>query len=376
MRDYRLLVPSNNHAMGIDAVQQSTLLSIEIKPKAGYTAISPLVDPNRRIKYHQCRYQLLHGHMTQYNPLHLWSCNTDKIRGAVQALVDEPRNNFTLWLARHDDSSNSNNRNAATTVERGLPGDLMPRWMEGSTTDTFLDVVTAVIYHEDSFMQRIRSLQKLDVIDSDGAVRIYDHLVQHHLGGSQKDAWELLDTCTADPNQMDGLCTIQPYYCSHLPCCPRALVSDVGPPSSILLDYLANVDELQSCLSSDSYEESTIERIHRNSILLVEEMTRDDCVVLLRLWLLSLVMCDLSMFIRIRSLGQTEENRPTPSFNKAAEGMICSHTLQSAESPGVLLYHTLGQVIKINYEIKVIDCDRKPAKKLESRRAKEDAVFR
>ena len=83
----------------------SPCINIEIKPKAGYLSISPLVDPLHRIKYTTTRFQLLqtlhengywskgwtsstnnnnNGKKSEYDPLDLFSNNDDEDHGSSQ----------------------------------------------------------------------------------------------------------------------------------------------------------------------------------------------------------------------------------------------------------------------------------------------------
>lgn len=391
LRDYRIPRLGLNHHQ--QQQQHSAVLSVEIKPKAGYTAISPLVEPDRRDKYHRCRFRLLHDQeATRYNPLDLYSLQDDddddddasRMRQAIEALIDEPRNNFRTWLRqgpRHD------------ITPQGNPAALMPRWMAGSSTGTLVQLLVQVLRHEGDFLKRILALQRLDVIDSDGAVRIYDCLVHRFLHGSHERAWALLDVKGNHPNSSKTESADSSHNilksCDRLSSCPPALLGGLtSTPSPVLHKYLQMVDKLETLLllgsgdpnhddDDDDDASTTIDTLHQDSVSLVESsMSQDDCLVLLRLWLLSLAMCDVSFFVSFQIVRVMHENPKQKQPSSQQQETVRFQRRQTVESSGLLVYrHIDGTMYDIGYEIKVIDCDRKPAQKLKSRRKKEDANF-
>jgi inositol-pentakisphosphate 2-kinase len=353
LRDYRL-----PRTPGIS----SAVLSIEIKPKAGYTAISPLVNPDRRIKYQHCRFQCLHRGSSAYNPMDLWSRNAARTRQAIQALWEQPRNNWRLW--------STTGRGAPILVQREQVLLVLQNWIPGASQSVAVDLVTHVLSGESDWLQGLLSLQKLDVLDSDGAVRVYDHLVHNFLGGSHELAWSLLETDgDAEDSNDRGRLNVRRH--PRLASCPPALLFGLDGPSPSLEKYFTLVDALEIyVLQTDTSDNSHVERLHREAISLVDSMTQVDCLVLLRLWLLSLAMCDVSFFVSFQKL---EENPRKCGDEGILDIRHVSH--QSAEGPGLISFDVGPRTVRMSYEIKAIDCDCKPAKKLQVRRKKEDAAF-
>jgi hypothetical protein len=120
-------------------------------------------------------------------------------------------------------------------------------------------------------------------------------------------------------------------------------------------------------------------------------MDKEELQYLLQLWFLSLAMCDVSFFVILRELPQcccpaerqeeslfgdkTSYNNDTTSISSCFR----IDELQSEGKPGILSFvsqtDTNGSTStrrRLAYELKVIDCDQKPAKKLRSRDKKED----
>ena len=416
MRDYRLPLllsqSSTTSTTSTKAVPNTTIrperrvLSIEIKPKAGYTATAPLVDVDRQhIKYYQCRYQYVHGTVskhdsnttvtTMYNPMDLFpqkeknnengpQLARSRVRRALQALIDQPRNNFSCWL------TTSSTTTTSTTTKGGAFRDLVSQWhVTASTSDWVLDLVSVLLVDaEPMFLRRIVALQRLDVIDSDGAVRMYDILVHKWLQGCHERAWELLDgDCSHvhGDGVGDDQTAAQGMPHERLKACPPALLvvpDGLGPPSRAIREYLDLVVRLEQILEKQqpfTQVSNAILELHDQAVQIVEErMNSTDCILLLRLWLLSLAMCDLSFFVSLEILDDDNPqrhvlgNETPPNLNP---GEFRPHSHQTSQTPGVLWYNYQGSTFAVQYEIKTIDCDRKPAKKVKARRKKENLAF-
>jgi Inositol-pentakisphosphate 2-kinase len=130
----------------------------------------------------------------------------------------------------------------------------------------------------------------------------------------------------------------------------------------------------------------------------VNELDRDECVYLLRNWLLSLTMNDLSFFLTLaatddNSSATEDDNDNDQGPKERTEGPRADGGLppkivvvrrQTKDAPGIARVETVshgnsrgGSSIphacraRLKYQIKLIDCDPKPAKKLRDREAKE-----
>jgi inositol-pentakisphosphate 2-kinase len=89
-------------------------------------------------------------------------------------------------------------------------------------------------------------------------------------------------------------------------------------------------------------------------LVMVKKLPVDACIFLLRNWILSLAMCDVSIYITLGLLNDDEDDE--------RDCQTISITLRN------------GTTHNFMYSLHLIDCDQKPAKKLEGRLEKE-AVF-
>ena len=79
------------------------------------------------------------------------------------------------------------------------------------------------------------------------------------------------------------------------------------------------------------------------------------CIYLLQNWLLSSALCDVSFFVTFQLLSGDGDECQTLDVNGDRGGIVfCS--LQND-----------SRAVPIRYEVKVVDCDPKPAKKLRGR---------
>lgn len=344
-------------------------LAMELKPKAGYLAVSPLVSATRRCKYTQSRFQLLqqlymHGNIdkawqddtaanarrrrSHYDPLQLFSMEASQMKDAIQALLECPQNNMRVWcngrtIAIRGDNCDERQNDTATTRFQETLSEIL-QVSEDNACDVLVDALTAMLQQETLLPQLLR-LQQLDIIDGDGAVIIFERLV--NVCESEDEAIRVLDTTYQSKVFADDSKT-----------CP--------PPHSLLVDspFAAPKDtsriyqfcELAKLILRRKATITTIEldEIHERALALVSSFDQDDCCYLLRNWLLSLAMCDVSCFITCRRSANCFHGSESRPQTKTSSGTVMVQ-------PSTLL----------QYQLKVIDCDQKPASKLRNRHEKE-----
>jgi len=324
-------------------------ISVEIKPKAGYLATSPLVHPNHDVKYQISKFQILQqlnydgvvskgwnkgtglGEKSRYDPLDLFSCNGVMIRQAIEALFGCPQNNLKIFcdddmLYGHDGQGRhpTSTRSAVTetnkysqALEAILDGDLQnPQESKGILECELVEILSGVLL-QDPFLPLLLDLQKrFDVLDADGAVLVYNRLVEL-CDGSKKKAEDLID---ADLQLSDST------ECTDL------------------LNYL-------SSWTSPPNDESRQSWYNRGKEL-VEQLSAKDCIGLLQNWLISLTLCDISFFVIISKVNDGD-----------LADADCQHPLVQTKA---------GQLLQ--YEIKVVDYDYKPGKKLRNREQSESKI--
>ena len=308
-------------------------------------------------------------------------------------------------------------------------------------------------------LQRILHLQQeLDVLDGDGAVLIYNHLVSKFYNGSQQHAEKDIDTYNYDSyispasgtkNPCSRSSTIKLLSISPFPFPTSSsnydnnnnnVAFDDGvtkrrtTPTTTTLEKLCIQIEKFRQLLPDRSRNHTIpadgtcsrnvvaqdcngdasptilpltdemERIRKESLRLVDSLPREECIYLLQNWLLSLAMCDVSIFVTIRYLGEDldhallllgidnnqqqkqqqqeyhddnvsqREEATEGSSNSSRTSIVKTMTVNH---PGLLRWTDCQSGVSkyFAYIVKTIDYDPKPAKKLRSRHKKE-VVFR
>jgi hypothetical protein len=316
--------------------------SFEIKPKAGYIAFSPLVDPKHRIKLEQTRFsiqqQLLDRGMvkkgwvsgatklSEYNPLDLFSGKPAKVEAALQALLLTPQNNLRIWqgdtlVFGHETQS--------------LPGEQM---------NSLVGALTTMLCEED-VLNKIRAMQLFDVVDADGAVLIYERWV-NICDGNLAEADKLLDQIpdeVASNQSGSAYLKASPF--------PR-------PQSTVLHQLLLEIERFAQTSASD---QQSLDQAYHRTRALVNDLAKPDCIFLLQNWLLSLAMCDVSLMIALSPVDG--------AMLSETDDWSCKR-LQDEKNCGALTCGCNEWV----YAIKVVDSDNKPASKLRERGKKEALI--
>jgi hypothetical protein len=377
----------------VQAQRNYSFLSVEIKPKAGYLAISPLVDPTRRVKYRFSRFAImqrlcLDGHVTKpwkeggsslsessrYDPLDLFSGDSHRIRQAVQNLVTCPQNNLKVWLGDE----------ALFGVSPARPS---PKWERlgndwwsaddrcgpsATNVESFVVDMAASVLDGDNILSNLLPLQKLDIVDAEGAILLYDRLVQL-VGGSRDDAERLLDDAIPDTPLKDTKTTSVLH--------PLLLDSPLSSPNGSyatmnrLCEEIERFERRLECASPSLPSEEEMESARLGASRLLEELSAEECRFLLQNYLLSLAMCDVSFFITIYPASTAVELLEEHTIRARSFTVVSK---QEQDKPGMIAFSgdTSAGIERgvYLYEIKVIDCDRKPAKKLRLRRSKEEPL--
>jgi Inositol-pentakisphosphate 2-kinase len=429
--DYRFLIQEQTKPAANQNFRSSPSVCLEIKPKAGYAAFSPLVKPDRRAKYTASRFALLQtlwvrgavekGWTTRnstnvvnggqhrpsrYDPLDLFSSDRRHMERAFRALLLEtPQNNGKLWIdgrpadlgpavpsREHDESplygqgnQSSASPAACTTPEWTNAVNLALNLPESSSQQAFVRICSEILLEEPLLSQILR-LQQLDVLDGDGAILVYHRLVHGHCGGSYEHAGRVID-------KYDDACPTQQPPSREAPHQLLSASPWVSPEdTSRIVSLCEVVERTQECLVARNggqhspIDDSILDELHMQAVRIVNDLSEDDCVYLLRNWLLSLTMNDASFFLTLAANeGAREEVSPGEARAPAADGASLPRIVvvrrQTKDAPGIVRLqdpaldgsnsssHHARRTLK--YQIKLIDCDPKPAKKLRDREAKE-----
>lgn len=378
LRDYRFAASESP-----DGDQKCFCL--EIKPKAGYRAFSALVDPGRRDKYKYSKYRLLQkacsagaiarGWMTVsgqtdqslYEPLDLFSGDRTRIRRSFSRLMEQPQNNLKIWLGERLLLGLPQAQDAASSLA-GLV-DLVPvstsvQATEKEISSALVELATAVVTQEEEFLNKLLQLQKLDILDEDGAIIIYERLVSL-CGGSHDTAQRLLDSMpqTAGPgNQPHALLAASPIRA------PRESTNLCS-----LCDVIEGFSKTLAASLPTLPDELQMQAARQQALQIVDSLSIEECQFLLQNWLLSVAMCDISFFVTFQPT--TSED----SVDPAGDGPLIEFGRyrfrycrpQSQQAPGVIALcsdHSTGAHDAVFcYELKIIDYEKKTSTKLRAR---------
>lgn len=408
-----------------------TILSVEIKPKAGYITSSPLVLPDHRCKFFRTRYSLQQELMrmgyvqkgwqrtstrdqqegrevggmsysaqksssseddsmqgtgaikpSTYSPLDLFSDDLMQINKALTDLSQNMQNNFRVWSngelifgeyeTPSDDQCFEILESICHPLAQGLP--------KGGKLDdpksTLMDVVIRIlsqILKRESLLSNILSMQQLDVIDGDGAVKIYNRLV-NLCQGSNVEAEKLLDEAVLVAR--DGLVfnqgsTGSNIYSDSSPYAmtgdhPSAGANDMDEDDHSLDNLMDEIVQFQAHLINRMQEGLSpdvriMDASHARCIDCIDRLSKESCIYLLQNWLLSSVMCDVSFFVSFQFF-MDKGHAAVEECQSNEHGGIMSISMND-ERAGAAASHAMG----VHYELKVVDCDPKPARKLRRR---------
>jgi hypothetical protein len=370
-----------------DALVARRQLCIEVKPKAGYLSRSPLVHPNHRVKFIKSRFSLLQvlhqqGHFekgwaktargikrSNYEPLDLFSKDRTRMNRAIESLVESPQNNLKVWYNNQDVTKKSTlDRKAMELVLEEVTSYAKSRIGERHVERAFSSLVSnllvPVLDHE-SLMGKLQILQKLDILDVDGAILVSDRLVEL-CGGSELEAEKVLSDELQREGDQKGVHPLLAASPFHLSC-----------EDSTIFKLCQTTERFQERMSGFGVllpDAAVLDKFYLEARDLVLKLSIEECVFLLSNWLLSLAMCDVGIFVTFRQLrspkegasqrggaiGQAETKVVIEASSNNGSGIICTTNKE-------------GAIFRFAYIVRLIDCDQKPARKLWGRKEKEAA---
>lgn len=379
LRNYtrlKLRLPDN-----ISRAADPITISVEIKPKAGYLTHSPLVLPKHRCKYYRSKYDLQQELMekgvlrkgwlgetssidskfkrSNYCPLNLFSEDFMRLKVSLAELSKNMQNNFRAWCNGEKLFGEYGNLTTAEYQEV-LSKLLGAQHCDGhgsSARSAILETIvhiTAMVLHREKFLSNLRSAQQsLDIIDGDGAVLVYQRLIAL-CGGSQTEAEEDLEQQykSSDDTIDESLSFTPPPManCHHL----HKLIDEIQ-------QFKSHIDRQKQ--DGRSVDETIANEYHSSCTDHVQNMSKESCIYLLRKWLLSLTLCDISFFVTFNLLFVKDID------NSEQESLIESNQTVGKAGMFVCEFNDIPIIPKavVQYEVKVIDCDPKPVTKLRNR---------
>jgi hypothetical protein len=211
--------------------------------------------------------------------------------------------------------------------------------------DDFISILSGILHAEEA-LYNLEILQSVDIIELEGCGYIWTRLVR--LVGFEDEALTLLHKSRADALPFD----LKAFAKS------MRKATDDNPPSKCIEDdpILANViSELWSLRTQPSDDECIIHEKYSRALNVVDSMGIDECVVLLRLWLIALTAKDTSIVI---------------SLVNTTDDSICNRTGAQPETrDGMGTVQFLG--VTLAYQLRVLDVNCKPAEKVASKQQSE-----
>lgn len=378
--DYRTLPNSKQF---FDNIRPPRRLSIELKPKAGFLAFSPLVLPGHRMKYLYSRFTLLqelhqNGHVEKgwsgtsqgvkrsyYDPLDLFSNHVPLMARAIQKLLASPQNNLRVWYNDRPIVHHSLIETQTEALYREVVQDISEKPLVAVDSEpTFERMLVEILcgcLSQESVLQQILVLQELDILDADGAILVFERLVELCKGSievTEKHLQELHIDSTLHPTH--PLLCASPF--SMEPCTENI---------QRLCTITARCKELLLCTAPSLPPSHDLDELHKSCTDIVALLSISECKYLLANWLLSLAMCDVSLFF---TLVQVPNSNVSTKDGPNTETDCTASEVASAGDTKHITVSLDGLPVQFAYTVRVIDCDQKPPKKLRGRRAKE-SVF-
>jgi hypothetical protein len=393
--DYRKLPASimvEDDVLLVPARRQQ--LCIEVKPKAGYLSRSPLVHPHHRVKFTKSRFFLLQALQQQgywkkgwatksasgmkrshYEPLDLFSNDTARMHRAIERLVESPQNNLKVWYNNEAVTKNSTlDRNAMEKVLMEVTSSYAKsekdeRHIELDFCALVSNLLVSVLDHE-TVLGKLQTIQKLDILDVDGAILVSDRLVAL-CGGCELEAEKVISDGLQGEGDRKGIHSLLSASPFHLSCCED---------DSIVFKLCQTTERFQEVLSG--FDDplfppaSVLDEFYSEALDLVAKLSVEECVFLLSNWLLSLAMCDVSIFVTFEQLCSSKEedsSRSGVATGKDKSQVVANSASSNNGSGNVCTTDTAGTISRFAYMVRLIDCDEKPARKLWGRKKREAA---
>ena len=355
-------------------------LSVEIKPKAGFVSCSPLIKPKHRIRLQHTKFEIKQQKMARgsliapwinsgdaehekmrsfYDPIDLFSRQKERVERSIGDLTDNMANNLRFWYEGEMIFGYSL-EGPDNQVSNDVINNIFPYCRETISSDELQDlhdcildgtkpIVRNILVH-DIFLDNLKRSQHLDVISDDGAEEIYKHFVSL-FDGSMDDAEAFLDQYVVNfESKSSTQTTSVPAIFAHSPYQFPMESSAV----TALCDQIISFREVVGYDGSQSQnlpdiDEEILDEAYESAMGLIPQLDKIDCAYLLANWLLSLCTVDVSFFVTIQYLNESETETVTEnSFN-------------------LIDVDTELEKLKYMYTIKVVDCDPKPARSLSHR---------
>ncbi|KAI3717650.1 hypothetical protein L1987_69404 [Smallanthus sonchifolius] len=182
----------SDHSIFPHAVhEEEVCISVEIKPKCGFLPTSRFIREENAVKKRISRFrlhQILKFHqrkvpqISEYDPLDMFSGSKGRIMKSVNDLFLTPQNNFRVFLNGRlvfgslGGEADDTNTQIAEAFEETLKDFFKADDDRGMHIPAFLQLVAGAV-SESGILDRLLQVQKLDVLDIEGAIHAYYDVV-------------------------------------------------------------------------------------------------------------------------------------------------------------------------------------------------------
>ncbi|KAK4490311.1 hypothetical protein RD792_000978 [Penstemon davidsonii] len=158
-------------------------------PKCGFLPVSEFIGEENAVKRSTTRFRMhqalkLHqgeiSQISKYDPLDLFSPSKDRVRRAIKSLFITPQNNFRVFLngglvfGGMGDTTDSTCNGVDQGFDDALRHIILAK--DGLHQKYFVELVAEAAYRS-SLLDRLLEVQKLDVVDIEGAIHAYYDIV-------------------------------------------------------------------------------------------------------------------------------------------------------------------------------------------------------
>ncbi|CAK9176392.1 unnamed protein product [Ilex paraguariensis] len=170
-------------------LKENICVSVEIKPKCGFLPLSEFIAEGNTIKRSTTRFKMYQtlklqqgkvSEISTYDPLDIFSGSKDRVHKAVKDLFATPQNNFRVFLNGSLIFGGLGGGVDSTSCMVGKAFEDVLKciiWAEdGMRTINFLELVAEAIFRS-GLLDRLLKVQKLDVVDIEGAIHAYYDII-------------------------------------------------------------------------------------------------------------------------------------------------------------------------------------------------------
>jgi len=244
-------------------------------------------------------------------------------------------------------------------------------------------IATKIFIKEKKFRERLLNLQKEhDILDADGAIEVYNRLVLICDGSHEKAQAQINDSSSWNYHDLNRSCQEDLLDPSRPNCeALTSLLIEIGK----FREKLKTSDEDSENIHARREKKEWVDLAYTQSLQYVSKLNKNACIWLLHKWLISLSMCDVSIFATFCPILETMNRNGSSETGTAWPGPYLGVfdviLLDATEAElSVKDYNSFrvsdlcNYKVSISYQVKVIDCDPKPAVKLAKRGVQEALI--